>query len=165
MKRVGLFIVLNSFVTLSLCTPLKSNPLDPANLKPAPVRPSNEADVITENVEVVDTCESDKICVEGQLYNRGAKPADRIKLRVEIGGTKHAKPRYVFHSNVENPSMNPGDRQDFSLTIDRKIPYKQKNEDKVLEVGKYNFKIVPTWTKQQPTKPKSKKAIGKKPRK
>ena len=43
--------------------------------------------------------------------------------------------------------MSPGDRQDFELTIDRKIAVpNSKGQIKLLEVGKYNFRLVPTWS-------------------
>jgi hypothetical protein len=103
-------------------------------------------------MEIRNECENDKICVEGQLYNRGAKEAAGLQLKIEIGGTKHSRPRKTLTHKVTSTLMNPGDRQDFMLSIDRKITYEENGKPKIIEVGKYNFKIVPTWSKAKPKK-------------
>ncbi len=125
----------------------------PNTFKAEPTRPTTEARVIVEDQEILETCDTEKICVEGRLANTGAKAAYQVKLRIEIGGTKRGKPRLTLIENVATTTMAPGDRQEFSITIDRKIPKKNsKGEEKIIEVGKYNFRIVPVWT-QQKTKP------------
>lgn len=133
----------------------------PTAFKAAPTRPNTEANVIVEEQEVLDTCDSEQICVQGQLFNNGAKPAVGLKLRVDIGGIRQGgKPRYSMIKKVENSAMNPGDRQEFYLTLDRKIPTKNaKGEDKIIEVGKYNFLITPVWAEPKPAK----RALKKKP--
>lgn len=116
-------------------------------VKTAPKKYSEAADVVTEWTEAAEECEPEKICVEGLLHNRGKKTAYGVKLLVAVGGGKHAKPRTSFYKKLENPIMNPEDRQEFSFTIDRKIPYKDnKGKSKEVEVGKYNFKITPVWS-------------------
>jgi len=132
------------FFSLSLLSPVFGQD-DLPQFKPAPTRPSEEADVVIDWQETLDECFEGKICIQGQLHNQGKKPAKGVKINVEIGGTKHTKPRIVLSEKVEQSDMNPGDRQDFDLRIDRKVAYKDKNEEKTIEVGKYNFKIVPTW--------------------
>lgn len=147
-------------ITILLAVPLFSvEPEFPA-IKPAPFRPSAEADVVVDWVETLDECWEEKVCVQGQLYNQGKKPANNVRLRIEIGGTKYTTPRMVLIRKVEQTLMNPGDRQDFDLTIDRKIPYRDKGEEKVLEVGKFNFKVVPAWNKpgESLSRKKSKKS-------
>jgi hypothetical protein len=124
-------------------------------VKTAPKKYIEAADVVTEWAEASDPCDIDKICVEGVLYNQGHTTASNVKLRVEIGGSKYAKPRITLTRTLDEPTMEPGDRQEFNITIDRKIPYKDKGEDKEIEVGKYNFKLVPIWLgKDTTTKPK-----------
>jgi hypothetical protein len=89
------------------------------------------------------------------------KAAYQVKLRVEIGATKHGRPRATLPEKVETTTMAPGDRQEFALMIDRKITKKNaKGEEKTIEVGKYNFKIVPEWARQKSkaaAKPKNKR--------
>lgn len=114
-------------------------------LKEPPKRPSFEADVQIEQLEFLDDCPPEKICVEGHLYNAGAKTAHDVRLSVEIAGTKHSNPRVVLPFKVEHSVMNPGDRQDFSLLLDRKVTYRAKKKDRIVEVGRYNFKIIPKW--------------------
>lgn len=139
-------------ILLSLLIPLQAAPL-PTAFKAAPARPSSEANLIIEDQEVLEACDTEQICVQGQLHNNGTKPAYQVKIRVEIGATKQGRPRHTFFEKVENSVMEPGDRQDFYLTIDRKIPVKDaKGEDKIIEVGKFNFKTVPLWS---PSKPKA----------
>ncbi len=136
-------------LTIGLLAPPAWAEVDPNAYKAAPKRPSLEADIVVESTEIMEDCAEEKICVEGQLYNAGGKPANSVALRIEIGGTKHTKPRTVFSSKVEEPVMDPGDRQDFSLMINRKVKYKENGKEKVIEVGRYNFKIVPTWAKRR----------------
>ncbi len=129
--------------------------------KPAPARPPVDALVIVEDQQVLEECEPDKICIEGNLYNSGAKSAHHLKLRVEVGGGKYAKPRTSFFTPLEKNALDAGARMGFSATIDRKIPYKDKTgEDKIIEAGKYNVKLVPVWTAE--TKLTNKKPAKKK---
>lgn len=131
---------------LILVSPLAADPFSPA-IKAAPVRPSVEANVVVEDHEILETCDTEQICVQGWIHNNGAKPAYQTKLRIEIGGTKRGRPRHTIIQKMDNPVMEPGDRQEFYLTIDRKIKTKDgKGEEKILEVGKFNFKIVPVWS-------------------
>lgn len=122
--------------------------IDIPGMKPVPTRPPADAEVIVQETEILPDCEDMKICVEGLLQNIGGKTAKNVKLKIELGGGTHTRPRTSFVSKVENTVMEPGDRQDFSLKIDRKITYKdEKGQEKAIEVGKYNFKIVPVWYK------------------
>ncbi len=149
-----LFKVFALLIGIGFTIPISLYSYDLGSAKQAPSRPSGDPEVVAEEVEVVDTCEADKICVEGQLYNAGQLTAKQVKIRVEIGGTKHSKPRYSYIEPVETSTMNPGDRQDFAIAINRKITYKKNGEDKELEVGKFNFKIVPIWSKNLDMKSK-----------
>ena len=144
-------------IIIFLAFPLWADP-SPEGIKAPPTRPSAEASVIAENIEVLEPCSSEQICVEGQLYNNGSKTAYQVKIHIEIGATKHGRPRMTLVKTPENPTMNPGDRQDVQFTLNRKIPYKnKKGEDKILEVGKFNFKVIPRWTGKKPTTAPSKK--------
>ncbi len=125
--------------------PLAAAPPNAA-LKSPPKRRPIEPFVTLEWTDFLEECVPEKVCVEGQLYNAGARPATKVRLRIEIGGTKYVKPRTVLYSAVEYPTMEPGDRQQFSIAIDRKINYKHAGKEKVIEVGKYNFKIEPEWS-------------------
>ncbi len=131
---------------LMLGVPLAAETI-PTAFKPPPTRPSMEANIVIEDQEILEACDTEQICVQGQLYNNGAKPAYQTKLRIEIGGTKQGRPRHAITRKMDNPTMEAGDRQEFYLMIDRKITLKnQKGEEKVLEVGKYNFKVIPIWS-------------------
>jgi len=100
-------------------------------------------------VETIDEgCPSEKVCIEGEIENVGTKTAYNVHLRIELGGAKHIKPRTFLLSRLSNPVMESGDHQDFSLQINRKVPYKSRNEIKFFQVGKYNFKIIPLWSDQ-----------------
>src|SRR5690242_6540939 len=105
----------------------------PTNIKEAPRRLTQTTEVIVEETEIDEECEPLKICVQGQLFNRGGKAAEDVKLRVEIGGTKYTKPRITYLETVDTPTMNPGDREEFHIAIERKIPYKDRNEMKAIE--------------------------------
>jgi hypothetical protein len=137
--------------SLLLCAVLFSSVLCHADdeapgYKPPPERPSAEALVVVEDQQILDECDADKICIEGNLYNAGAKMARRLKLRVEVGGGKYAKPRTSFFTPLEATALDAGARMGFSATIDRKIAYKgAKGENKTIEAGKYNVKLVPVW--------------------
>ncbi len=149
------------FLFLSLAFPTLAPANELPQFKEAPTRPSEEAEVVVEWQEILTECFEGKVCVQGQLYNQGKKTAKQVRLNIEIGGTKHTKPRIILKQKVEQSEMNPGDRQDFDLTIDRRISYKEKEQDKTIEVGKYNFKIVPTWLKTDLKKIPNKKPIKK----
>jgi hypothetical protein len=115
--------------------------------KPPPSRPVSDALVIVEDQQFLDECPTDKICIEGNLYNSGVKPAQHLKLRVDVGGGKYAKPRTSFFTPLDHNALDAGERLGFSTTIDRKLPYKNnKGEDKTIEAGKYNIKLVPVWS-------------------
>ncbi|MFN0116907.1 MAG: hypothetical protein ACKVQC_01270 [Elusimicrobiota bacterium] len=128
--------------------------LDPnLQMKKTPSRPSLSAEVITEDFTVIDNCDDDKVCFEGILYNKGLQPAYQTRLRIEIGGMKNTRPRTFFYQKIETPTLNPGDRQLFTLNVLRKISYKDKNHiEKFIDVGKYNVKAVPEW-KDTPAPP------------
>jgi hypothetical protein len=116
-------------------------------MKLAPSRPSEEAEVVLEWMDILNDCQEGKICVQGLLYNSGRQTARNVKLRIEIGGTKYSPPRIVLGHHVNQSVMEPGDRQEFDITIDRKISYGEKGKPKTIEVGKFNFKIVPSWSR------------------
>ena len=89
------------------------------------------------------------MCVEGNLYNEGRRTAFRLKLRVDVGGGKHAKPRTAFFVPLERNTLDAGDRQGFSAVIKRKVSYRDNTgEEKTIEAGKYNVKLVPTWARE-----------------
>jgi hypothetical protein len=113
----------------------------------APTRPPVEATVVIEDQQVLEECDPEKICIEGNLYNVGAKPAYRVKLQVQVGGGKYAKPRTSFFVPLEKTTLQPNERAGYSVSVKRKIPYKDKNgEAKIVEAGKYNVKLVPVWS-------------------
>lgn len=150
-------VVIMLFAGALPAEPLLAEPL-PTAFKPVPTRPAVEANVVVEDQEILDECKPEKICVQGRLFNNGAKPAYRVKLRVEIGGAKQGRPRHTIAKKPDNQTMEPGDRQEYYLELDRKIPVKnKKGEEKILEVGKYNFKVVPAWTANKPRPPAAKK--------
>ena len=148
-------------IIMLFVSPLGADPI-PGVFKPAPSRPATEANIIIEEQEVLETCDSEKICVEGRIANNGAKPAYQVRLRIEIGGTKQGRPRHAIGHKLDVATMEPGDRQEFHLTIDRKTPINNKGEEKIIEVGKYNFKIVPLWTNSKPKPLSPKKPAPKK---
>jgi hypothetical protein len=117
--------------------------------------------VIIEWQEILNECFEGKICVQGQLYNQGKKEAKNVKLNIEIGGTKHTKPRLVLSQKVEQSDMMPGDRQDFDLTLERHVTFKERDQEKTIEVGKYNFKVVPVWNGPQEKIISTKKPVRK----
>ena len=119
-------------------------------LKPAPVRLQNKPRIIVEWHEILEECAKEKVCVQGQLLNEGGKTAYNTKLRIDLGGTKYIKPRARLWARLSEAVMRPGDRQEFYLEINRKVPYKHKRKQKIFEVGKYNFQIVPLWSKKKP---------------
>ena len=150
--------ILIFFVLLSVS--LDSKGLESDKLKTTPKKISNEAEVIVDWMEIVDDCESTQICVDGMLHNDGRKTAYNTKLKIDLGGTKQIKPRTSIFSKLDEPTMNPGDRQEFSVQINRKVQYKDHHgKDKIIEVGKYNFQINPVWSAQKSQKQVSK--IGK----
>ncbi|MCB4756153.1 MAG: hypothetical protein LHV69_03820 [Elusimicrobia bacterium] len=129
---------------------------DTQKIKPPPKRPVSTADIQIEWQEPSDLCPTEKLCVEGQLFNAGPKPAYKIYLVVEIGGTTLTKPKAVVKAQLEESAMNPGDRQLFSIQLDRKIPYKERGQDYIIEVGKFNYKIKAKWSDTLPKKRKKK---------
>jgi hypothetical protein len=160
MKIMTLFFALSALITGLVGPVYAEQTLFPSpalqKVRSTPKKYSESADVIVEWVEATDPCDPDQICVEGVLYNQGRKTANSLRLLVEIGGSKYGKPRTSFYRPVDQPSMEPGDRQDFAFPIDRKIPYKDKEEMKEIEVGKFNFKVTPTWAGKDPiVKPKT----------
>jgi len=123
------------------------------NFRPAPIRLSYKPEIRLEWTDTITDCEPEKICVEGQLYNAGGKTAYKVHLRVNIGGTKYIKPRTFLLRRVDASVMKPGDRQQFYIEIDRKVTYKDKKDRgkfKIMEVGKFNYKIVPLWSRNLP---------------
>jgi hypothetical protein len=136
---------------------ISAEPLSPATLKlrPQPKPLFQKAEVVVDWQEVLDDCSETQLCVQGGLLSSGGKTATGVKLRVEIGNTALAKPRVTKMIPLDEPTMNPGDRQEFYFTLDRKTPYKDyKGKPKVMEVGKYNFRIIPLWAgKKESQKP------------
>lgn len=125
-------------------------PLSAAEIpaKPPPRQWTNKPHVVVEWQETVEDCEKSKICIQGLLHNDGGKPALDVHLRIELGGTTYIRPRLTLTKRVDQSIMNPGDRQDFYVEIDRKISYRSRKKSKIFEVGKFNYKIVPTWAKK-----------------
>lgn len=127
--------------------------------RPKPQIPLNDADVIIDWQNILDDCSLEKICVQGGLYNRGIQPAKNVQLRVDVGSHTLSKPRLTKYFKPDTTTMNPGDRQEYYFELDRKTPYKnRKGENKLLEIGKYNFKVTPIWASNKPqsTPPKRK---------
>lgn len=121
------------------------------HIKAAPKKFSAAAEVVIEDVEPFDVdCSSENICLEGQLHNQGSTTAYAVSIVVDIGGSKYGKPRLSIPKKVDNPTMNAGDRQDFILTLNRKMYYKYKDKKKMVEIGKYNYRIVPKWSETPP---------------
>lgn len=117
-----------------------------AKARPKPQVPLHKADVITDWQNILDDCSTEKICVQGGLYNDGPLPAFNVRVRVDIGSHNLSKPRLVKFFPLEPPLLNPGDREEFYFELERKTPYKdRKGKEKFLEVGKFNFKVVPMW--------------------
>lgn len=148
----GFFVL----IILAQINPLKADQI-PREKEP-PSKPISSADVIIEDQEILADCAEGKICVEGMLYNRGRKTAYGVQLRIDMGGSgKYIRPRTFITTSVEEPTMEPGQRQQFSLMINRHHSYRKKGEDKIIEVGRYNFQIVPLWKNAAPTPKKRKK--------
>jgi hypothetical protein len=115
-------------------------------MKPVPRRPPEGSSIVVTNMEVMPDCAVDKVCADGTVENNGGKTAYLVRLKVELGGTKVGHPRTYFVQPLRDTEMEPGETQDFSLMIDRKFPYKDaQKKDKILEVGRYNFRVVPVW--------------------
>lgn len=151
LSLVALFL----FAAPVLAQEFPSSEIPGQKIKAAPRKFINAADVITEESEMVAECAADKICVEGRLYNQGTQTAYALRLLVEIGGSKHGHPRTTFYRPVETTVMEPGDRQEFAVVIDRKITYKDaKGKEKEVEVGKFNYKITAIWAATPPKPPK-----------
>src|SRR5262245_12492439 len=105
---------------LSLLLVLLGFPLyaeEAPGFKSAPERPPMGASVIVEDQEILQECDPDSICIEGNLYNEGSKTAFRLKMKVEVGGGKYAKPRTSFFTPLEHNTLDAGARMGFSATI------------------------------------------------
>jgi hypothetical protein len=111
-----------------------------------------EAYVAIQWSEIIEECPPEKICVHGEIANEGKSTATRVRMRVDIGATKITKPRASFIRKLDESVMEPGDHQDFSITIDRKITVTENNKTKTIEVGKFNFQITPVWLEQKKDK-------------
>ncbi len=119
----------------------------PLQVRPEPKPLFQKADVVVEWQEILEECPSTQLCIQGNLLNSGGKPATNVRIRVEIGNTSLAKPRVTKMIKLNESTLNPGDREEFSFILERKTPYKDhKGKPKIIEVGKYNFRIVPLWT-------------------
>lgn len=115
-------------------------------IKAVPTRQPEGSSIRVVNMEVLPDCAENKICADGLLENNGMKTAYLVRLKIELGGTKFGKPRTYFVQQLPDNEMAPGEKQEFSLQIDRKFNYKDpQKKDKVIEVGRYNFKIIPVW--------------------
>ena len=116
------------------------------NLRETPKRRSFSPKVIVEWQETLEECPTEKVCIQGSLYNEGEATAYKTYLRIPLGATKHIKPKITLYSKLETPVMQAGDRQEFYVELKRKISYKERGEKKIFEVGKFNFKIEPKWS-------------------
>ena len=115
-------------------------------MRQAPTRPPEGPSVVMEEFEVLPDCAAEKVCAEGLIRNVGLKTAHQIRLRIEVGGTKYGKPRTFFYQEVDKNVMESTEAQSVSIIVPRKHPYKDaKGEEKVIEIGRYNFKVVPVW--------------------
>ncbi len=131
-----------------------------AKARPKPQIPQHKADVVIEWQNILDDCSTEKICVQGGAFNQGLEPAYNTRVRVDIGSHNLSKPRMTKTFPLESTEMAPGDRQEFYFELNRKTPYKnRKGEAKLLEVGKFNFKVVPVWEASPPKQPTGKKPI------
>jgi hypothetical protein len=127
-----------------------------AHARPKPQVPLHKPDILVEWQNILDDCSTEKICVQGGVLNQGPLTAFNVRLRVEIGSHNLSKPRLVKTFPVENVDMNAGDRQEYYFELERKTPYHDRHgKEKILEVGKYNFKVLPQWDEQK--KPPKKK--------
>lgn len=131
-------------------------PLSPDRFRPAPKRMTVQPDVIVEWMDTSGECPADSVCADAQLFNAGKSTAYNVSLRVEIGNMKLSKPRAVLRFPVETKTMAPGDRQLTAFVLSRRITVRERNKDRTVEVGKYNFHIVPVWT-DTPVPPASQK--------
>lgn len=136
---------------------------DSPPMKSAPTRPAVEANVIIDRMEILDECADDKICVQGTLLNNGAKPAYRVWIRIDIGGTQQGRPRAVLTEKPAQPTLAPAASDDFSFKIPRQVSYRRNGKEKTIEVGRYNFHLVPMWAPTEkppaPAKHKTGKAL------
>ena len=138
--------------------PIEEPLVTPQKIKEPPKHRYQTAHVVVESQDILDDCVSDKICVEGLIYNEGTKPAYSTQLRIDVGGgTKYIKPRTSIRVSLVTPTLEAGDRQEFSIQIPRKIAYHANGEEKSIEVGKYNFQLVPVWKDEKPTVKPSRK--------
>jgi hypothetical protein len=129
-------------------------------VKAAPTRPPSGPSIVVEEFEILPDCAAEKVCAEGLIRNTGSKTAYGVRLRIDIGGTKYGKPRTSLFRDVDKSEMESTEAQSVSFTVDRKLPYKnEKGEDKVLEVGRFNIKVVPVW--RDTAKPPPKKTAPK----
>lgn len=139
MNRFSLVWIAAGFLALNAAAELPP-------VKPAPRRPPPGPSVIVEEFEVLPDCASDKVCAEGLIRNIGSKKAYGVRLRIDIGGTKYGKPRTSLYQDLEKSELEPTEAQSVSVTVNRKVPYKnEKGESKILEAGRYNVKVVPVW--------------------
>lgn len=153
-------IVTSSETTHASSTGTVSVP--PLIIRAAPKRLNQIAEVEVEWAEPTDNCPTDQLCVQGQLFNAGGKTAYGVTLIADIGGTAITKPRTSLKVPIEQTVMEPGDRQEFSVQMDRKMTYKEKGKDRIIEVGKYNYKLKPEWVETPPKKAPPKKSPPKK---
>ncbi len=126
-------------------------------VKPAPQRPPEGPSVVVQEFEVLPDCAADKVCAEALIRNVGLKTAYGVRLRIDMGGTKYGKPRTSFYQDLDKDQLEPTEAESVSMNVDRKFPYKnEKGEDKLLEVGRFNVKMVPVW-RDTPKPPPTKK--------
>jgi hypothetical protein len=130
----------------------------PPPIRELPDRPASGPYIRLVEMEVLPDCPAERVCADGIVENYGSATAYAARLRVEIGAVKLGKPRASFIFELEQPEMAPGERQEFSLMINRKYAYKNaEKKDKIIEVGRYNFRIVPLWSKSPPVAKRPKK--------
>ena len=134
-------LILISLLNLGISNYLLSS----ENIREIPKRLANQPDIQIEWLNGVDDCDKSRVCVEGLVINSGGKPAYAVHLKVELGGTQYIKPKINLFSRLDSDMMEPGDRQLFYFELDRQIPYRSQGKVKVLEVGKYTYKVVPQW--------------------
>ena len=137
--------------------------IDPSiDIKLTPQRPPEGAEVVISDIEILPGCAEDKICVEGLLANTGSKTAREVRVRIDIGGMREGHPRLSLFKTPEDSEMNPGDSQLFEFQIDRRVSYQYRGEEKTIQVGRFNFHLVPVWV-EEPAEPAGNEPVSDEP--
>src|SRR5436190_8879349 len=112
-----------SFLLMTFLTAPALQADEPSTIKAVPARPPEGPAIALRDLEVMPDCAEEKVCADGTVENYGLRTAYLVRLKVELGGTKFGKPRTYFVQQLTRTQMEPGEKQDFSLQIDRKFPY------------------------------------------